>query len=92
MLDADSVLIENNKDNYNDILGNKVDETCPPEYECAYGERVIDGDTVLIDTGQKLRYIGIDSPESKRPNTPIECFAEKSSDFILPDLLVTEYE
>jgi micrococcal nuclease len=27
---------------------------------------------------EKLRLIGIDTPESKRPNTPIECFAEES--------------
>ena len=25
--------------------------------------RVIDGDTIIIDTGQKIRYIGIDTPE-----------------------------
>lgn len=25
--------------------------------------RVIDGDTIVIDTGQKVRYIGIDTPE-----------------------------
>ena len=25
--------------------------------------RVIDGDTVVIDTGQRVRYIGIDTPE-----------------------------
>ncbi|MFC2060606.1 thermonuclease family protein [Chloroflexota bacterium] len=26
--------------------------------------RVIDGDTIIIDTGQRVRYIGIDTPET----------------------------
>lgn len=29
-------------------------------------------------TGVSVRLIGIDTPESKRPNTPIECFARES--------------
>ncbi len=33
----------------------------PPE--TAVVTRVIDGDTVVIDTGQRVRYIGIDTPE-----------------------------
>jgi len=31
--------------------------------ETATVTRVIDGDTIVIDTGQKVRYIGIDTPE-----------------------------
>lgn len=37
--------------------------------------RVIDGDTVELNTGEKLRYIGIDAPEKQNPK---ECFSGES--------------
>ena len=36
---------------------------CGPPPEFATVTRVINGDTIVIDTGQKVRYIGIDTPE-----------------------------
>jgi len=36
---------------------------CHSAPETATVTRVIDGDTIIIDTGQKVRYIGIDTPE-----------------------------
>ena len=36
--------------------------TCSP-LETATVTRVIDGDTIIIGSGQKVRYIGIDTPE-----------------------------
>lgn len=41
--------------------------------------RVIDGDTIEIEGGQKIRYIGIDTPESVHPQKPIECFAVEAA-------------
>lgn len=44
--------------------------------------RIVDGDTVHVDldgVDQTVRYIGIDTPESVKPGTPVECFAEKAS-------------
>ena len=46
---------------------------------------VVDGDTVDVrfaDTGtrERVRLIGIDTPESKRPNTPVECFASLAAE------------
>lgn len=38
--------------------------------------RVIDGDTIELNTGEKLRYIGIDAPEKQNPK---ECFAGAST-------------
>ncbi len=35
---------------------------------------VIDGDTIQIDTGQRVRYIGIDTPELRQQ----ECFAQEA--------------
>ena len=36
---------------------------CNSPPETAVVTRVIDGDTITIDTGQRVRYIGIDTPE-----------------------------
>lgn len=46
-------------------------------------ERVVDGDTVDIDfdgDSERVRLIGIDTPETKKPNAPIECFGPEASD------------
>ncbi len=36
---------------------------CSPAPDTATVTRVIDGDTIIIGTGQRVRYIGIDTPE-----------------------------
>lgn len=45
--------------------------------------RVVDGDTIHVrlpdGTREKVRYIGVDTPESVKPNTPVECFAKAAS-------------
>ena len=46
--------------------------------------RVIDGDTikVLIDGDDvTVRMIGIDTPETVKPDSPVECFGPEASDF-----------
>ena len=42
---------------------------------------VIDGDTIRIDTGDTIRYIGIDTPETKHPRIGKECFGEEAARF-----------
>lgn len=42
--------------------------------------RVIDGDTIVLQTGEKLRYIGIDTPEINFGKNP-ECYALKAKEF-----------
>lgn len=39
----------------------------------------MDGDTIIIEEGQKVRYIGIDTPESVHSSKPIECFGKEAS-------------
>lgn len=55
--------------------------------ETATVTRVIDGDTVELSDGRKLRYIGIDTPESVDPRRGVECFgkeaAEKNRELVL---------
>src|SRR4051812_41422845 len=44
--------------------------------------RVVDGDTVhvrLAGRDETVRYIGIDTPESVKPGTPVQCYAEAAS-------------
>ena len=46
--------------------------------------RVIDGDTIDANIGghhERVRLIGIDTPETKKPNTPIQCYGPEASDF-----------
>lgn len=45
---------------------------------------VVDGDTidVRIDGAtQRVRLIGIDTPETKKPDTPVECYGPEATDF-----------
>lgn len=41
--------------------------------------RVIDGDTIELENGQRVRYIGIDTPETVDPRKPIQCFGREAS-------------
>ena len=44
--------------------------------------RVVDGDTirVALRSGvERVRYIGVDAPESVKPGVPVECFAKRAS-------------
>lgn len=43
--------------------------------------RVIDGDTVELENGSKVRYIGIDTPETVDPRKPVQCFGKEASRF-----------
>jgi len=40
---------------------------------------VIDGDTIKLTDGRKLRYIGIDTPETKDPHRGIGCFGQQAT-------------
>ena len=42
-------------------------------------ERVIDGDTIETNRGETVRVIGIDTPETKHPSKPIECYGPEAS-------------
>lgn len=41
--------------------------------------RVIDGDTIELEGGTRVRYIGIDTPETVDPRKPVQCFGVEAS-------------
>jgi len=46
-------------------------------------ERVIDGDTVVArvaEREERIRFIGIDTPETVKPNTPVQCYGPQAHD------------
>jgi micrococcal nuclease len=42
---------------------------------------IYDGDTVKLDNGERVRYLGIDTPEMNYKNPPAEYFAEEAKQF-----------
>jgi micrococcal nuclease len=57
-----------------------VPETDRRQYYAAV-ERVIDGDTIKLVNGERVRYIGIDTPELHHPKKPVEYYAREAKDF-----------
>ncbi len=52
--------------------------------ETARVVRIVDGDTIVIDRGrgaEKLRYIGVDTPETKKPNTPVQWMGPEATKY-----------
>lgn len=56
--------------------------TAERDGEVATVTRVIDGDTIEVRIGAqtyKVRYIGIDTPETAHPSKPVECYGQEAS-------------
>ncbi|MBI1815721.1 MAG: thermonuclease family protein [Deltaproteobacteria bacterium] len=43
--------------------------------------RVVDGDTLVLDGNEKVRLIGVDTPETVHPRKPVQFFGKEASDF-----------
>ncbi len=44
--------------------------------------RVVDGDTIVASVGgreERVRYIGMDTPEDVKPGTPVQCYSLKAA-------------
>ena len=55
-----------------------------PRSATAYVTRVVDGDTIEVRLGgetEDVRYIGVDTPETVKPDTPVQCFGPRASRF-----------
>lgn len=47
--------------------------------------RIIDGDTLVINTGSQdetVRLLNVDTPETKHPDKPVECLGPQATDFL----------
>lgn len=50
----------------------------------AYVIRAVDGDTIEVRLNghrEDVRYIGVDTPETVKPDTPVQCFGPRASRF-----------
>ena len=55
-----------------------------PRTARAYVTRAVDGDTIEVRLGESIedvRYIGVDTPETVKPDTPVQCFGLRASRF-----------
>jgi len=54
-------------------------ETQKAEGEIHTVSHVVDGDTIKLENGKVVRYIGIDTPETVDPRKPVQCFGAEAS-------------
>lgn len=75
-----SLFLSETNDNSRTLIQGVTTEstTEPDEYIVS---EVIDGDTIRVSTGDTIRYIGIDTPETKHPQVGIECFGPEAGRF-----------
>lgn len=60
-------------------VGAGGDATAIPAGDDRTVARVVDGDTIVLDDDVRVRLIGIDTPETKDPRRPVECFGQEAS-------------
>lgn len=51
----------------------------PPPRGFVLVTSVVDGDTIEIAGGQRVRYLGIDTPETVHPTKKVQCFGPEAS-------------
>jgi micrococcal nuclease len=59
-------------------------QTLPRDVQKAQVHKIVDGDTIEIvyppdDWWYKVRLIGINAPESVKPNSPVQCYGKEAS-------------
>lgn len=45
-------------------------------------ERIVDGDTLVLNQIGKVRLIGVDTPETKDPRKPVQYFGKEATQFL----------
>lgn len=64
------------------VTANVTYQAIVSRYQEAYCTRVVDGDTIVVDIDgkeYKVRYIGIDTPETVHPSKPVGYFGKEAS-------------
>ena len=59
---------------------NQTTNTKADEQQLFKVVKVIDGDTITLENGEVVRYIGIDTPETTHPSKPVQCFGKEASE------------
>lgn len=54
-------------------------QNIPEQQEEAFVKRIVDGDTIELSSGEKVRYVGIDTPETVDPRRAVGCFGKEAS-------------
>ncbi len=49
--------------------------------EFEYVQRVVDGDTLVLGTGERVRLLGVNTPETVHPKKAVESFGKEASAF-----------
>ena len=44
-------------------------------------QRVVDGDTLILDGGSRVRLLGVDTPETKDPHRPVQLLGPEAAEF-----------
>jgi micrococcal nuclease len=76
-----SLLLFAHQEGLFDNAGRTVVENNPGMYRVT---QFVDGDTIAVDMNgktEKVRMIGIDTPETHKPNTPVQCYGPAASAF-----------
>jgi micrococcal nuclease len=66
------------------LMGGSEDRSEVPDTTTVQVTRVVDGDTIEVDyegRTEDVRYIGVDTPESVKPDTPVQCYALAASHY-----------
>lgn len=63
------------------LLSGCVQRTSQEKEYFSVVERVIDGDTIRLTSGERVRYIGINTPELHHPKMPVQYFAKEAKEF-----------
>src|SRR5438105_4283938 len=61
--------------------GQTVESNQPGLYSV---NRFVDGDTIAVNMNgqvEKVRFIGVDTPETHKPNTPVQCYGPAAAAF-----------
>lgn len=66
------------KSKFESAVGQVNNYLQPTQAELFLVKRAIDGDTIELQNGQKVRYIGVDTPETVNSKKPVQCFGKEA--------------
>lgn len=66
--------------NFPSVTITPIQTTASQSAELVVVKRVIDGDTIELSDGRKVRYIGVDTPELATLTKEFECFAKEAKE------------